>query len=190
MSDTVFLLMTFATAAKASALQPGGVQLLCHRTANQDVPENTLESLEQAALLGCNVVELDVRRTLDGELVLNHDGILERLTDGTGEVETTYSGDLELRDLGGWMGDRFVGMRVARFEDALRLARKMDIRLVVDMKTKGMGADVLELLQREGMLERVQFNGEWSDVKQMYPTATDAGRRDEVGPAGSGLQSR
>ena len=171
----VLVVMMVASAAKARALQPGGVQLLCHRTANQDVPENTLESLEQAALLGCNVVELDVRRTLDGELVLNHDGVLERLTDGVGEVETTYSGDLELRDFGGWMGDRFVGMRVARFEDALRLAREMDIRLVVDMKTKGMGADVLELLQREGMLERVQFNGEWSDVKQLYPAATDAG---------------
>jgi glycerophosphoryl diester phosphodiesterase/HEAT repeat protein len=171
----VLLVMTFASVSKARALQPGGVQLLCHRTANQDVPENTLESLEQAALLGCNVVELDVRRTLDGELVLNHDGVLERLTDGIGEAETTYSGDLELRDFGGWMGDRFARMRVARFEDALRLARKMDIRLVVDMKTKGMGADVLELLQREGMLERVQFNGEWSDVKQLYPAATDAG---------------
>jgi glycerophosphoryl diester phosphodiesterase/HEAT repeat protein len=171
----VLLVMTFASAAKARALQPGGVQLLCHRTANQDVPENTLESLEQAALLGCNVVELDVRRTLDGELVLNHDGVLERLTDGVGEAETTYSGDLELRDLGGWMGDRFTGMRIATFEDALRLARKMDIRLIVDMKTKGMGADVLELLQREGMVERVQFNGEWSDVKQLYPAARDAG---------------
>jgi len=171
----VLLIVTFASTPMVRALQPGRVQLLCHRTANQDVPENTLESLEQAALLGCNVVELDARRTLDGELVLNHDGVLERLTDGIGEVETTYSGDLELRDFGGWMGDRFTGMRVARFEDALRLARKMDIRLVVDMKTKGMGADVLELLQREGMLERVQFNGEWSDVKQLYPAATNAG---------------
>src|ERR1700728_5157573 len=80
-------------------------ELYCHRTANQDVPENTLESLEYAALVGCNVVELDVRRTLDGVLVLNHDGILERLTDGIGETEQTYSGDLQLRDLGGWMGD-------------------------------------------------------------------------------------
>jgi glycerophosphoryl diester phosphodiesterase/HEAT repeat protein len=151
------------------------VELLCHRTANEDVPENTLESLELAALLGCNVVELDVRRTLDGELVLNHDGILERLTDGIGETETTYYDDLRLRDAGVWMGDRFTGIRIARFEDALRLARKYDIRLVVHMKTKGMGAEVLERLQREGMLERVQFIGEWADVKQLDPDATDVG---------------
>ena len=60
-----------ATAAVAGPLQPGGVQLLCHRTANEDLPENTLESLEQAALLGCNLVEIDLRRTLDGRIVLN-----------------------------------------------------------------------------------------------------------------------
>ena len=161
--------------AQAGALLPGAVQLLCHRTANEDVPENTLESLEQAALLGCNVVEIDLRRTLDGKIVLNHDGMLERLTDGSGEVETSYYADLELRDAGSWMSDRFTGLHIVLFEDALRLARKQDIRLILDMKDKGMGADVLQILQREGMVDRVQFNGEWADVKKLYPRATDAG---------------
>lgn len=161
--------------ACAEALLPGGVQLLCHRTANEDIPENTLESLEQAALLGCNVVEIDLRRTLDGKIVLNHDGILERLTDGVGEVETSYYGDLRMLDLGSWMSDRFKGMHIALFEDALRLARERDIRLVLDMKDKGIGADVLQILQREGMLQRVQFGGEWDDVKKLYPSAATAG---------------
>jgi glycerophosphoryl diester phosphodiesterase len=164
-----------ATIAQAQGLQAGQVQLLCHRTANQDVPENTLESLEQAALLGCNVVEIDLRKTLDGKIVLNHDGILERLTDGVGEAEDSYYDDLRMRDAGSWMGERFSGIRIALFEDALRLARELDIRLVLDIKTKGIGVDVLELLQREGMLQRVQFNGEWDDVKQLYAGATDAG---------------
>jgi HEAT repeat protein len=170
------LITLFATPlAKAGVLLPGGVQLLCHRTANEDVPENTLESLEQAALLGCNVIEIDLRRTLDGKIVLNHDGMLDRLTDGSGEVETSYYADLELRDAGSWMGDRFSGMRMVLFEDALRLAREQDVRLILDMKDKGMGADVLELLEREGMLYRVQFNGEWADVKKLNPRATDVG---------------
>jgi hypothetical protein len=161
--------------AQAGALLPGGVQLLCHRTANEDVPENTLESLEQAALLGCNVVEIDLRRTLDGKIVLNHDGMLERLTDGSGEVETSYYADLELREAGSWMGDRFTGMRIVLFEDALRLAQEQDVRLILDMKDKGMGADVLQILQRQAMVNRVQFNGEWADVKKLFPGATDAG---------------
>jgi glycerophosphoryl diester phosphodiesterase/HEAT repeat protein len=159
--------------AHAAELPPGRVQLLCHRTANKDVPENTSESLEQAAILGCDVVEIDVRRTLDGKLVLNHDGILERLTDGIGDTETSYYDDLRMRDAGGWMADRFEGMRIPLFEDALRLAREKDIRLILDMKDKGIGPDVLQLLQREGMLERVRFAGEWADVKELYPRANE-----------------
>lgn len=86
-SCAVLYLLMAAAAAHAEKVQPKQVELLCHRTANEDVPENTLESLEQAALMGCNVVEIDLRRTLDGEIVLNHDGFLERLTDGVGETE-------------------------------------------------------------------------------------------------------
>ena len=167
--------LLIAQVAHAGVLLPGGVQLLCHRTANEDVPENTLESLDQAALLGCNVVELDLRRTLDGRIVLNHDGILERLSDGVGEVDETYYSDLKLRNVGSWMGERFTGMRIVLFEDALRLARERDIRLVLDIKDKDIGADVLQILEREGMLQRVQFNGEWADVKKVDPKATGVG---------------
>ena len=165
----------FAVSVPGYAMQAGRVELLCHRTANKDVPENTLESLEQAALLGCDVVEIDLRRTLDGKIILNHDGFLERLTDGDGEVETTFYDDLRMRDAGSWMGDRFAGMHIVLFEEALRLARERDIRLILDIKTKGIGADVLRILEREGMLQRVQFNGEWEDVKKLYPEGTDAG---------------
>ena len=165
------LSVIIASAAHAADMQPGRVELLCHRTANEDVPENTLESLEQAALLGCDVVEIDLRRTLDGKIVLNHDGVLERLTDGIGDTETSYYDDLRLRDAGIWMGDRFEGMEVPLFVDALRLAREKDIRLILDIKDKGVGADVLQLLQREGMLQRVRFGGEWADVQQLYPQA-------------------
>jgi len=169
------IVVLLVSTAPGYAMQAGRVELLCHRTANKDVPENTLESLEQAALLGCDVVELDLRRTLDGKIILNHDGFLERLTDGAGEVETTFYDDLRLRDAGSWMGERFAGMHIVLFEEALRLARERDIRLILDIKTKGIGVDVLRILEREGMLQRVQFNGEWEDVKKLYPEGTDAG---------------
>jgi len=169
----VILMLFSASFAYAGALLPGGVQLLCHRTANEDVPENTLESLQQAALLGCNVVEIDLRRTLDGEIVLDHDGLLERLTDGTGDIETTYYDDLRMRDAGSWMGERFEGMHVVLFDEALKLARERDIRLILDMKDKDIAPEVLQLLQREGMLHRVRFGGEWQEIKKLYPQANE-----------------
>jgi glycerophosphoryl diester phosphodiesterase len=62
-------------------------------------------------------------------------------------------------------------MEIPLFVDALRLAREKDIRLVLDIKDKGIGADVLQSLQREGMLQRVRFGGEWADVQKLYPQA-------------------
>jgi glycerophosphoryl diester phosphodiesterase/HEAT repeat protein len=170
-SAALLLIAAAGTGAYARDFPNKRVELFCHRTANEDVPENTLESLKEAALLGCDVVEIDLRRTLDGKIVLNHDGVLERLTDGIGETEESYYDDLRQRDAGSWMGARFAGMQIPLFEDALQLARDENIRLVLDMKDKGIGADVLQLLRNEGMLQRVRFGGEWADVKQLYPRA-------------------
>jgi glycerophosphoryl diester phosphodiesterase/HEAT repeat protein len=156
---------------QAGIFQRGKVQLICHRTANRDMPENTLESLELAARMGCNVVEIDIRRTLDGQLVLNHDDFLERLTSGMGNVELTSYDELHLIDGGAWMGQRFTHMDIPRFEDALQVAREQGIGLYLDIKTKGIGPLVLASLQREGMLERVVFGGEWEDVPPLYPKA-------------------
>jgi glycerophosphoryl diester phosphodiesterase len=160
--------------ALAGPMQRGKVQLFCHRTANRDTPENTLESLALAARMGCNLVEIDIRMTLDGELVLNHDGMLERLTDGMGDVETASLDELRLYDFGGWMSDRFSSMRIARFTDALRIAREQGIALDLDVKEKGYGPQIFAALRSEGMLERVVFGGEGGnsdDLKRLYPAA-------------------
>jgi HEAT repeat protein len=165
------LLAPALSPAHAGILQRGTVQLICHRTANRDLPENTLESLALAARMGCNIVEIDVRKTQDGKLVLNHDDFLERLTSGMGTVEHTSSDELSLLDTGAWMGERFAGMRIPRFEEAVQLAREQGIGLDLDIKTKGIAPLILETLQREGMLERVIFGGEWQDVPSLYPGA-------------------
>ena len=157
--------------AHAGILERGKVQLICHRTANRDMPENTLESLALAARMGCNIVEIDIRKTLDGQLVLNHDDFLERLTNGMGNVELTSYDELQLLDAGAWMGDRFRGMRIPRFDEALRVAREQGIGLDLDIKTKGIAPLLLKSLEREGMLQRVIFGGEWQDVKALYPDA-------------------
>jgi glycerophosphoryl diester phosphodiesterase len=165
------LLLAPVFPAHAGILQHGKVQLICHRTANRDLPENTLESLALAARMGCNIVEIDIRKTADGQLVLNHDDFLERLTGGMGTVELTSYDELQLLDTGAWMGERFTGMRIPRLEEAVQIAREQGIGLYLDIKTKGIAPLLLETLEREGMLERVVFGGEWEDVRALYPNA-------------------
>lgn len=60
--------------------QPAAPLVVSHRTNAGDAPENTLAGIEAAVRDGCAAVEVDVRATRDGALVLLHDATLERTT--------------------------------------------------------------------------------------------------------------
>ncbi len=62
------------------------IEIVGHRGARFEAPENTLEGFRHAAALGITTIELDVHTTADGELVVIHDATVDRTTDGTGEV--------------------------------------------------------------------------------------------------------
>jgi hypothetical protein len=62
-------------------------------------------------------------------------------------------------------------MRIPRFQEAVQIAREQGVGLYLDIKTKGIAPLLLEILEREGMLERVVFGGEWEDVRALYPNA-------------------
>lgn len=49
-------------------------------------PENTIEAMELAFGYGADAVEFDLRLTADGEIVVHHDPIVDRTTDGKGEI--------------------------------------------------------------------------------------------------------
>lgn len=60
--------------------------VIAHRAAHREHPENSLPAIEAAIALGCDYVELDVRTTIDGHLILHHDATIagaERIADLT-----------------------------------------------------------------------------------------------------------
>jgi glycerophosphoryl diester phosphodiesterase len=65
-----------ATAAGGGRGGEGRTLVLAHRGAWDRAPQNSLEAVRRAAALGCDGVEIDVRRTADGRLVVVHDGRL------------------------------------------------------------------------------------------------------------------
>jgi glycerophosphoryl diester phosphodiesterase len=65
-----------ATAAPAPHGGDGRTLVLAHRGAWDRAPQNSLGAVRRAAELGCDGVEIDVRRTADGRLVVVHDGRL------------------------------------------------------------------------------------------------------------------
>jgi len=61
------------------------VQIIAHRGASSQRPENTVEAFRRAGVLGADAVELDVRSTADEVLVVHHDAVL---ADGRALAET------------------------------------------------------------------------------------------------------
>ena len=62
-------------------------EVIAHRGASRLAHENTIAAFEMAAIAGADGVELDVRRTADGVLVVHHDA---RVSDGRVIVETPW----------------------------------------------------------------------------------------------------
>lgn len=75
-------------------------RLIGHRGAAGEAPENTLASFKRARADGAEFVELDVRASSDGHVVVIHDSTLERTTNGHGRVKHLTLGELKALDAG------------------------------------------------------------------------------------------
>ncbi|MFD7156437.1 glycerophosphodiester phosphodiesterase [Kribbella sp. NPDC059898] len=71
-----------------------------HRGALGTEPENTLRSFRRAVADGCDEIELDLRVSADGELVIMHDATVDRTTSGSGEVASLTLAELRALDAG------------------------------------------------------------------------------------------
>jgi glycerophosphoryl diester phosphodiesterase len=75
-------------------------RIIGHRGAAGEAPENTLPSFQRALDDGAAYVELDVRTTADGEVVVIHDETVDRTTDGHGAVNGLTHSEIKRLDAG------------------------------------------------------------------------------------------
>ncbi|WP_298155788.1 glycerophosphodiester phosphodiesterase family protein [Flavobacterium sp.] len=71
-----------------------------HRGAKGYCPENTLEAFEQAVLMGCDGIELDVHLSADGEIIVIHDHSTDRVTGQNGIVSELTASELKKMTIG------------------------------------------------------------------------------------------
>lgn len=62
------------------------VLVVAHRGDWRYAPENSIPAIENAIKMGVDIVELDIQKTKDGQLILMHDKTLDRTTTGKGKV--------------------------------------------------------------------------------------------------------
>lgn len=110
------------------------IEVVAHRGANGVAPENTRAAVARCLDFGVDVIELDVRRSLDGVLYNLHDATLDRTTNGGGLASLRTSGYIDGLDAGGWFSSEFVGERVPRIRDVVEEFRGR-MKFFLDIKS-------------------------------------------------------
>ena len=134
----------------------GGVMVVAHRGCWQEAPENSLLAIRRCIDNGVDLIELDVRATRDGALVLLHDETLDRTTDLQGKLSKLDYADIEtarLRQRAGGQESPFTDESIPTLEEALLLARD-EILINLDVKEDIYG-QVLGIVQETGAARQI-----------------------------------
>lgn len=118
---------------------------IAHRGASAECPENTLPAFVRAAELGADMIELDVRLTGDGGVVVLHDPTVDRTTNGSGLAADMRLADLRKLDAGSWFDARFRGTLIPTLDEVFATVPHMCLN--IELKTSPV-AHTRQLIRR------------------------------------------
>jgi glycerophosphoryl diester phosphodiesterase len=140
------------------------VVAIAHRGEPVGHRENTLPAFAAAVALGADMVEIDLRRTRDGAIVVLHDQTLERLWG----LEVSV-GDVDLADVAA-LGDGAV-----RIPTLAEVLGAVPLPLMVDFTRREVVAGGLRAVQAAGALERCLFvTGNVEALRQLRSASAEA----------------
>jgi glycerophosphoryl diester phosphodiesterase len=144
--------------------------VIAHRGGRGLGPEGTLPVFRRAVEMGADVLEMDVRVSADGALVIFHDARVDRSTDGTGRVDSLTLEQLRGLDVGfRWQGDtgeyvyRDQGLRILTLEEVLRAFPRRRMLLELKPEATEVARDLCTSVRAHDMLDRAvvaSFHGE------------------------------
>ena len=114
------------------------VEIIAHRGASHDAPENTLAAFRLGLKQAANAVELDVQLSKDGQLVVIHDENTKRTGGVDKRVADQTLAELRTLDVGRWKGSEWFGERIPTLAEALELVPEGK-RVFVELKCSSDG---------------------------------------------------
>ncbi|XP_069363625.1 uncharacterized protein [Maniola hyperantus] len=123
--------------SKESSLYPDKiVKCIAHRGAGLDAPENTLEAFKYCVENECNFVELDVRTSKDGQLVLLHDAGLQRLSGVSTDIRDADWDSVRCIDVGATHPNRhlYKEVHLCLLSEALEYLLPRNVKIIIDVK--------------------------------------------------------
>lgn len=141
----------------------GKTVIYAHRGASGSAPENTMAAFEKALSMDSHGIECDVQMTKDGKLIICHDEMVDRTTDGKGFIKDKTFEELKQLDAGSWFDNNFAGQRLPLLEELLELTKRSGIYLNIELKTgivqyNGIENKVVEMVKSYGLLDKTIFS--------------------------------
>lgn len=125
------------------------VEIIAHRGASFDAPENTVASARLGWEQRADAVEIDIHAAPAGLIVI-HDETTNRTTNRRGRVETLTEEERTACDAGAWKGKKFAGEKLPLLEDVMAALPK-DGRLVIEIKTSAALVLLPEKITKSGL---------------------------------------
>ena len=135
--------------------------IFAHRGASAYEPDNTMEAFELAAKMGADGIELDVRITSDGEVVIVHDSRIDRCSNGRGTVSQYTLAELKAMDFGyGFFENQRTKYKIATLNEVYELVAPLG--MIVNVEIKDHVPEIIkacdEIAQRHNMREKVIYS--------------------------------
>lgn len=137
-------------------------KIWAHRGASGYAPENTLEAFELAVKQNADGVELDVQLSKDGELVVIHDEVVDRVTEGKGNVR-----DFTVKELKKFRANQthpeYGTAMIPTLAEVYDLLKPTGLTINVELKTgeyfyPDIEKKVLKLTRDMGMEDRIWYS--------------------------------
>lgn len=133
--------------------------LVGHRGSMATAPENTFASFEAGLAGGADIIELDVQRTIDGEVMVFHDPTLNYKTGVTGGISQHTAEFLQTLDVGAYFAPEFAGATMPKLSEVLQWA-KGRVPLMIELKhgpifDPELDVATVQLIQEHEMVDEV-----------------------------------
>ncbi len=133
--------------------------IVAHRGAWRGAPENSLAAIERAITVGANIVEIDIRKSADGELFVMHDDTLLRMAGIDVDAETLTMAELQaiaLREDDGGDHRAASDQRIPTLKQVLEITRGR-IFADLDLKDRGLFSEVAACAREMGAASYVDL---------------------------------
>lgn len=121
------------------------MEIIAHRGASADAPENSLSSMKLAWEQNADAIELDLWLSSDGKLIVFHDPDTKRFEKTPRKISSLTLAEARQMDIGAWKDPKFKGERIPTLSSILETIPKGN-RAVLEIKC---GPEILPELSRE-----------------------------------------